>query len=251
MEKRIKYSVFRYSPSKVAGEIINLGILFFALDEDYRDFKYSKRLTRLAKFDDEVSIEMVRSLLSGIQKEVRGDLFSYDSFDIDEFTKFYVNDFFFDAPKIIAYEDLRDITERLHRLYFRFEYAKEDRPTERDDKDLLERIIRSNGTRVLKNHYVLGYYDEKVRFDFVTDEYYVKVFDFDEKDLSRMINSAKVWAWNSTYHKEGKEVLLIYRFSDRDPKESADFQTIKRILEDSKAKIVNIEDSIKLLQNAG
>lgn len=36
MEKILKYSVLRYSPSTVAGEKINLGIIFYDMKSGYR-----------------------------------------------------------------------------------------------------------------------------------------------------------------------------------------------------------------------
>ena len=71
-EKVLEYSVLRYSPS--TGERINLGILFNEQQMHFMDFKFTKSLTRLSRFDDEININMVRLLLASIKEEV--DYFS-------------------------------------------------------------------------------------------------------------------------------------------------------------------------------
>ena len=106
MEKILKYSVLRYSPSTFSGEKINLGIIFYDLQSGYREFKYSKKFSRLATFDDEIDLKMVKKLLQGIADDVAGNIFTYDKFDIDQYTKFFVSDFSFDKPKIIQYDYL-------------------------------------------------------------------------------------------------------------------------------------------------
>ena len=60
MEKILKYSVLRYSPSSVSGEKINLGIIFFDETLNYREFRYSKKFSRLSSFDDEININLVK-----------------------------------------------------------------------------------------------------------------------------------------------------------------------------------------------
>lgn len=129
MEKVLKYSILRYSPSKIAGEQINLGIIFDAEADTYREFRYSKKFSRVSNFDDEVDIDVVKGLLKQIKQDVEGTLFSYGNFDIDDYVNYYINDFSFEKPKQIIYEDLSEVLESLYKTYFRFEFDKADRPT--------------------------------------------------------------------------------------------------------------------------
>lgn len=129
MEKKLNYSVLRYSPSAISGEKINLGIILCDEESNYREFYFSKKFSRLSSFDDEINLKMVKTLLYGIEEEVSGDLFSYEAFDIEKFTKFYVNDFAFDKPKTISYTDLEDTVSRLKKTYFRFDFEKKERPS--------------------------------------------------------------------------------------------------------------------------
>lgn len=248
MEKLLKYSVLRYSPSTIAGEKINLGIIFSDEKNGYREFRYSKKFSRLASFDDEIDIDLVKTLLKGIQEDVEGNLFTYSTFDIDEYTKYYVNDFCFDKPKAISYTDIEEITDRLNKIYFRFDYEKNQRPSKEDDKKLIEQLIKSNGLSAKKNEYVLGGSNEKIKYDFVTDEYYIKIFDFDDKDLTKLINNAKSWAWNCMQDLDRKSII-IYRYTDDNQKYNNEFRIIMDIFEKANAKIFDIDSGLDILQS--
>jgi hypothetical protein len=248
MEKVLLYSVLRYSPSTVAGEKINLGIIFFDKSSNYREFRYSKKFSRLSNFDDEINLELVKALLSGIKNDVEGDLFSYQSFDIYEYTKYYINDFVFEEPKAITYDDLHEIVESLNKTYFRFDYERKNRPTKEDDLKLIERVVRDNSAKVKKDSYVMGACNEKIKFDFVTEDYTIKILDFDKKDLTRVINNMKTWAWNCISDGESK-ILLIYRYSDDEKKKSDEaFNIIMDIFAKANANILDINKGLQLLQ---
>ena len=247
MKKTMKYSVLRYSPSQVSGEHINLGIIFDAPQEGYREFRYLKKFSRLSSFDDELNIDNTKNLLQSIKIDVAGTIENYDSFDLDKYVEFFINDFSFERPKQITYEDLNEVVTALHKSYFRFEYDKKDRPSVDDDRKLLARIIQSSGKRFDRNIRLEGVFNEKITYDFVTDEYKVKVFDFNNKDLSRAMNSAKAWAWNGI-HNTGKKLLIIYRYSDDQDKGDDTFKSIINILEKSGAEVRDFDSGIRLLQ---
>lgn len=248
MNKTLKYSVLRYSPSTVAGEMINLGILFYEESIGYREFRYTRKLSRLQGFDDEADIPFVREWLRGLSEHISGDLFSQGAFDIDGFTRFYINDFQFEKPREIVYDDLESTIELLLKTYFRFDYNKEERTTKEDDKLLLERLIIAQGNRVRRNGRVSGSFDDSVKYDLITDDYDIKLFDFDGKNLKHSINTAKVWAWNCMHDKQGR-TMLVYRYNgDSDSKYDTEFQMIMAILNDANAKVYSIEEGIEMLQ---
>ena len=167
MEKILKYSVLRYSPSTIAGEKINLGIIFCDMESGYREFKYSKKFSRLATFDDEIDLIMVKKLLQGIADDVEGNLFTYDKFDIDQYTKYFVSDFCFEKPKSIYYDNLDEMIKRLHKTYFRFEYDKRERPSKEDDKSILEKLISADGREVRRDEYVFGSCNERIKYGII------------------------------------------------------------------------------------
>lgn len=247
MEKILKYSVLRYSPSTVAGEKINLGIIFYDTVSGYREFKYSRKFSRLATFDDEIDLIMVKKLLQGIADDVEGNLFTYDKFDIDQYTKYFVSDFSFEKPKAIYYDNLEEMVERLHKTYFRFEYDKKERPSKEDDKSIIEKIISADGKQVKRDEYVYGSCNEKIKYDLVTDDLFIKIFDFDDKNLNKLVNSAKTWAWNASQEEE-KKVVIIYRYNEESSKYNKEFRIIMDIFNKSKAYVYGIEEGMRMLQ---
>jgi len=246
-KKMMKYSVLRYSPSRVAGEHINLGIIFDAPKDNYLEFRYVRKYARLAAFDDELNIDNVKTLLRNIKEDISGNIFIGNTFDIEDYVKFYINDFCFEKPKTIAYDDVKEVIDTLHRSYFRFEYEKHERPTAEEDKKMLARIIKDSGKIVSKQRVLNGLFDDRITYDLVTDDYKIKVFDYDKKDLSRSINAAKTWAWNAMKNKDHK-VMFIYRYDDADDSHSDAFNTIISILNDSGADVVDIDTGISKLQ---
>ena len=243
-EKVLEYSVLRYSPS--TGERINLGILFNEQQMHFMDFKSTKSLTRLSRFDDEIDISMVKLLLSSIKEEVEGSIFDYKEKNIYEFIKFYENDFSFDPPLSIAYEELDSTIERLMQVYFRFDLPKQKRNSSKEDREFLESVLASSYDCVRKNEKKVGACNEIIRYDYSTKDYNIKWFDFDNKDLAKLIPSVKSWAWNSLNDKDQK-TLIVYRYSDE--MESIDeFQIIKRIFELSNVKTIELTNIAQLFK---
>ncbi len=240
MEKVLKYSVLRYSPSILSGERINLGILFSEESIGFHSFYYTHRLNRIKSFDDEIDKSVLRDFLIGIEEEASGKWY-HDSFDINKFTKYYINDFQFETPQAIIYDNLDTVITRLKKAYFRFDYAKSERPDKNADQKILADIISTAGMGLRRNQKVAGAFNESITYDIVTDEYYIKIFDFDDKDLKRCINTAKTWAWNCN-HEKNKPIYIVYRFSEKDMKSGPEFSIIDSIFRETKAHFISMDD---------
>ena len=244
MEKILKYSVLRYSPTLFSGEKLNLGILFSEENTGYHSFQFTKNFQRIKNFDDTISIKDLKMLLIDLKEEVEDTTVR---FDIDSFIKFYINDYCFEKTQILFYEDLEETTEQLFKSYFRFDFEKKDIPTLKEDKLLLSNIIYSTGRKPVKNKPIEGSFEENITYDIITDDYYIKLFDFDNRDLNRFIGHAKTWAWNSD-HETDKDVYVMYRFSQKEPEQERAFNIIKNIFNDSKATFCSMEEGMRLLQ---
>lgn len=123
MEKLLKYSVLRYSPSILSGERVNLGILFSEESVGYHSFYYPHNLGRIKSVNDELDESILKEFLLGIKEEISGEWYD-NSFDIGEYVKYYINDYKFEAPQVILYDDLDAVTNRLIKSYFRFDFEK-------------------------------------------------------------------------------------------------------------------------------
>lgn len=96
------YSTFKYAT-------IPLGIIFHSPEAGMQTFIYAEDLSRIAELDDEINLKLVRCLLLGIKEDIE----SQQNFSIQEFTKYYVNDFHFDDEQIVQTED---VDETIHQL---------------------------------------------------------------------------------------------------------------------------------------
>ena len=119
MYKHLKYSVLRYSPNPITGERINLGILFSDDEINFKEFVPTKDFVRLQNFDDELDIEAVKALLDGIKSDIADET---RRFDIKEYTKYYVNSFAFDTVNTVLYVDLKEMLDRMTKLYLKMNY---------------------------------------------------------------------------------------------------------------------------------
>lgn len=247
MEKIMKYSVLRYIPSKLSGEVINLGILFSDASNGFNEFKFTKNFSRILSFDDSLCKKTLFALLKGIQEEV-DEKVNDTKFDIDEYTRYYINEFCFDKPIMIKYDSLDEVRNSLFKSYFRYDLDKKNRPSASDDRKMLSRIIKSNGTDLFNEKKIVGSFQDEVSYDIITKDYYVKIFDFDGKDLKRIINTAKMWSWNCDH--SDKKVYIVYRCSEKELS-NYNFEIIKNIFKESKGHFCSVEESINLLKNVG
>lgn len=171
----------------------------------------------------------------------------YDKFDIEQYTKYFVSDFTFEKPKSIQYDDLNDMMERLHKTYFRFEYEKAERPSKEDDKTIIAKLMSAEGKNVKKDECIYGSCNEKITYDLVTDEYCIKIFDFDGKNLNKLVNSAKTWSWNAM---QEQKLVIFYRYNEECSKYNDEFKVIMDIFNKSQTRVYDIEEGMRMLQGA-
>lgn len=121
----LKYSVLRFSPSKLSGERINIGMIIIDETSGERMFYISKRYaSRLMGFTDGETISGVEDVIYGINDEINAA--KDGSFDLDKYTEYYINDFMFDHPKTIEYTDKEKTIDQLKMMYFQFDLKAEE-----------------------------------------------------------------------------------------------------------------------------
>ncbi len=119
----MEYSVLRYTPSKFAGEYINLGVLFADDTDSNARFSHINKMDRLSSFDNNVDIEGVRRLLESIDKDVH-KMSAENKFILEDFIKYYINGFEFSKPKKAVYEEYDEMVDMLSQSYLRFDGSK-------------------------------------------------------------------------------------------------------------------------------
>ena len=112
MDKFLKYSVLQYAPIARGrrSEKVALGVLFQEEASGHREFRFTEDLSRLEKFDDELDMKLIEKLLHGIKEEIESDQYKYyrtsDTFDIDDYTRFYINDYCFEDVQYVRCDDV-------------------------------------------------------------------------------------------------------------------------------------------------
>jgi len=246
MDKKIIYSVLRYSPSAVSGESINLGIIILEKEVDYREFYYTKKLSRVMNFDDTMRKDVVIKLLESIKADVEKNIFNYGGFDVEEYTKYYKNNYYFEKPKALLYESLDKQILELKKTFFRFDFDKAVRPTANDDLQMLDRIIRSEYDDVRKKPTLTGPAEENIQFDFSIGKLKIKMLDLDNKELSRMINTVKAWVWNC---QNDNDIVVIYRDASEEQRKSREYKSIMNIMQKNDVNIFSFDDGIEYIRN--
>lgn len=246
MEERIvKYSVLRYVPSKIGGEVMNLGVLLCDENSENVRFMCIKKYARLSSFDDELDVADVKELLNSIRNEV-DSLSSQGLFEIEQFTRFYKNTFSFDKPKMTSSENFEETCSLIEGLYLKYDKPKKDRPSAAEERKFLEGILKTKKINLKKNVAMVGSCDENIKYDFETEKAYIKMFDYDGKDLSKNISTAKSWAWNGM--NSPKKLVIVYRYSGEDKPSDKNLEIILNVFKTSGVDVCDVTDVSKLMK---
>lgn len=224
--QRIEYAALKYYNNIISEECLYIGMLFHNLTTGKREFRYISNFKRFQAFDDEADIEFVKLYLAGIKEQVEENLLNCNSqFSISDFKRIYVNEFKFSEITTMEIEDGEDYVENLTKLYLKFDFSKEKRLNTNSEKKYIRKILSSSNA-VFSPSKILGSYDEKINFDYIIGDVAIKLFSFKEKDVSRIIPSAKQWAFTAQELENQYKVVFLYD----DDLESPQFDVIMQIL---------------------
>lgn len=243
MLNKIKFSVLSYFPSVVANENINVGILYHNITADYRKFHIMKNWSRLESFDDELDIDFMKVYLTGIRDEVEQKITDKIDkiFEIENYTKFYVNELRF--SDILEYEthDPDTFINNTNKVYMRLDYEKQERLTRKDEVGYIKNLMRGNKINY-SSHSIKGQYSEDVAYDYIVHDYAFKNFAFENKKMNRLINSAKAWSYNAhAMRKQNIKTVFVY---DMDRVDSEHFEIVLKILKENAQDVIKTVDVI-------
>ena len=95
---QLHYSIFKYKD-------IVLAILFHEPFVDYREFKHIEDVSCVLKLDSGFDEEILKKLLRGINEQIKQPA----PFEIEEFTRFYLNDFHFEEMQIACCDSIENM----------------------------------------------------------------------------------------------------------------------------------------------
>lgn len=105
---KLKYALFQHAP--LSGATTNLGILFVEESLNYHKFWFPEAIG----VSSELPANIIQKLLVGIKDEVESHT---DTFDISEYTRFFINDFKFQHYSV-SYQDLQKTINEICNEYF-------------------------------------------------------------------------------------------------------------------------------------
>ena len=113
------------------------------------------------------------------------------------------------------------------------------------EKKYIKKVLKSSHIDFSEEP-IIGKYNENIRLDLVTDNYGIKLFKFEGKDLTRLVTNAKAWAYNAREMKDAKKIVFLY---DVDFENSEKFDTIIKILKEDAFKVMPYETGIDYITN--
>ena len=249
----VKFSILSYYPSFLSNENVNLGILFNISDDasSFCKFEYIKNnWRRVEAFDDEANIDFIKAVLKGISVDVEG-LKCEEEFEFEKYKKYFVNEFKFSNTQIAEVDELSQFIDATKKIQLRFEFPKEQRPNEDDIKKYIKGFIQSAKLKYSLNKPTIGIYDENIIYDYLINDYAIKLFDLKEKHLSYLINNAKIWAYNANEIKGDYKSVFIYDEEDsdlvKDEGYAKNLKTIMKILSESAYKVLPLEEGVEFI----
>lgn len=239
----MKYSILKYYNSTISEECLCVGILFHNITTDQKIFNTIKNFNRLGSFDDEIDIDFFKYYLSSIKLEIENNLFNYNSsFDIESYIKTYVNELRF-SKIYTSYNPDTDFIENTTKLFLKFDYSKNERLHKNLESLYIRNIFKENGVTFTSKP-IIGAHNESINFDYQTDNYAIKIFSFKEKNLSRLISSAKTWSYNAMELRPYKKTIFLY---DLDILNSNEFEIIMDILSEHAYKLLPLEEGLDFI----
>lgn len=241
---KVQFAPLNYYPSFISDECITVGVLFHNLDTNERQFEITTNWERVASFDDELNIDFMKDYLLGIREEVSNDLINRNElFKMKEFTRFYVNEYKFSSIQSYLTDNKEEFIERTKKVFLKFDYNKRERLNENEEKKYIRQLLKSNEIEYSCKK-IPGYYDDSIKYDYIIDNYGIKLFTFEGKSLSHVISSVKIWAFNAFTLKDRINSVFIY---DVERTDSEYYDTIMSILKDHAYKVLSLQEGFDFI----
>lgn len=242
---QVEYAALKYYNNAVSDECLYIGMLFHNLTTDKREFRYISNFKRFQAFDDEADIDFVKLYLAGIKQQIETNIFNYkDNFSIADFTKIYVNEFRFSDVTQMKVDEDENYVENLTKMYLKFDFSKEKRLSNSEEKKYIRKILSSSNV-AFSTPKISGFYDENVNFDYVIGNVAIKLFSFKEKDATKLIPSAKQWAFSSGELKDRYKIVFLYD----DETDSPQLKIVMQILK-KHANVFQLQDGLDYVLKA-
>ena len=238
----LQYSIFRYAPSIVSGEKINIAALFYDVDSGYRELFVISKWGRVSAFDDTLNIPLVKALMRDIKEEI-GTQIDTPDFNIKKFCAQYDSELYFDKCESligVKPEELEDEIENIKKMYFQFEYDPVKRPKYGEQKQFLRRLLVSKQIQYRQDSTTIGKFDAEIKYDYIFGNCGVVLFNFNTSKIdNKIMNRVKAWAWNAQNKEDNLKLIILYDLEDQ---RRTEVKPALEILSEVATKMINIHD---------
>jgi hypothetical protein len=153
MNKIFKYSILRYRPSYLLEEQVNIGVLFFFLEDKKAVFIHPSKLRRITQFYPDGNLSTIRKYLAAFNQKVNklnisSDIESFDSFIESNLLLKDASNLYFSTVKSNQYIDIAKTIEYYYRLYFSVYKGKTQRV--KKDETYLKKAFKKQLEEKLK-----------------------------------------------------------------------------------------------------
>lgn len=251
MENIIKYSqLYLYNNAAISEECLCVGVLFHNLTTREKKFNGIKNFKRLQSFNDDIDISFMRVYLDGMKNQIETEMFYlHTSFVLENFIKSFVGELKFNGIIKCTTED-EDFIDNTTRVLLKHDFARNDRLSEEDELKVIKNLIKSTGnTYSLKT--VRGTCNDDIKFDFITNKYCVKIFDFkDRETLKRQFASARNWSYIADEIRTAGQYEPVFLYTEPNEGNRQEFESLLEILSKHTKNVMEFEKGITFLIQA-
>lgn len=225
---QIEYTALKYYNNIISEECLYIGMLFHNLTTGERSFRHISNFKRFQAFDDEADVDFVKLYLAGIKQQVEKNIFNYSNpFSVSEFIRIYVNEFRFSDVTAIEVTEDENYIENLTKMYLKFDFNKSKRLSQAEERRYIRKILSSTNAEFSVPK-ISGIYDESVNFDYIIGDVAIKLFSFKEKNVAKLIPTAKQWAFSAEELKDRYKIVFLYDNDDDSPSLKIVLQILKK-----------------------
>ncbi|KPI46119.1 hypothetical protein KW95_20365 [Clostridioides difficile] len=234
---KVAFSVLTYRPSFIADEKINVGILFHNIEYKEVYFETTTNWTRVKTFDDEIDIDIFKMIINGMKSHAQRNL---KDIHLENYIKRYNNELKFGKVFYKNVDSIKDFILETKQMFMPYDFEKGNRPTEQRQISYIKGLLKDSDIKY-NTKAIKGSFNENINYDYTIGNYGFKLFEFQNKKVSRLIATAKHWSYNANEIRDIYKTIFIYDLKLEDEI----FKTILKILSSSGAQVMSKEDVLE------
>lgn len=236
---KVAFSVLTYRPSFIADEKINVGILFYNIEDKTAYFETTTNWTRVKNFDDEIDIDIFKMIINGMKSHAERNL---KNRSLEDYIKRYNNELKFGKILYKKTDSIKEFIVETKQMFMPYDFERSNRPTEQKQLSYIKGLLKDSDIKY-STKAIKGSFDENISYDYTIKNYGFKLFEFQNKKTNRLITTAKHWSYTANEIKDNYRTVFIYDLKSEDKV----FVSIIKILSSSGAMVMSKEEALEFI----